>query len=882
MAKIHKYIFNRVLAVLAIAFAFGVSLCLAKHDNDYIFLFKDGKCVKYMHAYNVDSITFAPTIFLSNKQIYISEDCEYASLLFHTTPGRELSQSDVNWTSSDKSVATVKEGRVYPKGVGQCVITCSYGKQSATCTVDVIPSEEHEYVDLGLPSGTLWATSNLTTYSKYKSLLYFKYGELYGKTPGTIYVDSVITDNGFLQSGFDAASVYWGKDWRIPTYKEFEELLMFTKKSKDSIIGPNGNFIILKKPDSFLDKVDYWISDGVFDPTSFYPRGFETDYFNMPWERAINNSFEIRHLLSDESYIRPVRNRKIDKTTVRVAYDELNLYDTDAPVDLHFNSSPFYAIPDSSVVWRSTDEKVATVKSGVVTPYAEGECEIIGEVDGFSVSTKVSVSSYKPTDSDNGYSYVDLGLPSGNKWATCDLGSTIVEKIGDTYPWGDLEPDSDYEDQKRPHKFNDLIECDQKKNKSGNITDIRERWKCFIEADVLDSNLVLTPNNDAATVIIGSHWKIPTSKDYQELFDNTTPCITSLRGVRGVVFKSTSNGNAIFIPGGWHLLSDASIKEKDRVMGTCICSSGGPGAYMCEPTASLSVTSVCAIRPIYVDNEIERPKVDSVYLKTTVLELSQTDKPTSLGFSCSNGDDVPASEAIWESSDTTVATVKDGIVYPAQYINPIPVSECTITCQYKTFTLTAKVTLTRNKIDLSQPVDMGLPSGVMWAPSNIEASSVEDLGTEYVWGDLDFDASSNSKVQWEDKKFDELYELGVLDSLKNLTPKYDIVVSVLGGNWRMPTIDDALELCNNCIKTKATINGAYGILYTSKINNNAIFIPTGGSDYYNSIWTSSFVDSDSYRRNAKTFVNEGPGDCLRMEPYMHVFEPIRPVYVQKK
>jgi hypothetical protein len=301
---------------------------------------------------------------------------------------------------------------------------------------------------------------------------------------------------------------------------------------------------------------------------------------------------------------------------------------------------------------------------------------------------------------------------------------------------------------------------------------------------------------------------------------------------------------------------------------------------MCEPTASLSATSVCAIRPIYVDNEIERPKVDSVYLKTTVLELSQTDKPTSLGFSCSNGDDVPASEAIWESSDTMVATVKDGIVYPAQYINPIPVSECTITCQYKTFTLTAKVTLTRNKIDLSQPVDMGLPSGVMWAPSNIEASSVEDLGTEYVWGDLDFDASSNSKVQWEDKKFDELYELGVLDSLKNLTPKYDIVVSVLGGNWRMPTIDDALELCNNCIKTKATINGAYGILYTSKINNNAIFIPTGGSDYYNSIWTSSYVDSYSYR-NAKSFVNEASG-CSRMEPFMHTLEPIRPVYVKKK
>lgn len=876
MEKIHKYIFNRVIAVVAIFFAFGISLSLAQ--KDYIFLFKDGKCVKYLDSYNVDSITFAPTIYLSNEKVYISEDCEYASLLFYCTPSMELSQSDVYWSSSDKSVATVRDGHVYPKGVGQCVITCNYGKQSASCTVEVLPSEEHEYVDLGLPSGTLWASSNL----KYIFSTLFNYGELYGKTPGKIHVDSVITDKGFLRTGFDAASVYWGKDWRTPTYKEFEELLMYTKKTGDTIRGRNGNFIILEKSDAFLRWFDYWISDGVYlQYSGFVPGGFNVGYFSQPLETAIELSFRDQQVASDEAYIRPVRNRKVDEISVRVAYDELEMYDTDAPVDLHFNSSPFYAIPDSTVVWRTTDKKVATVKSGVVTPYAEGECEIIGEVDGFSVSTKVRVSSYKSTGSDNGYSYVDLGLPSGNKWATCDLGSTIVEKNGDTYPWGDLVPDSYLENEKRPHKFKNLIECDQHKNNSGNITDIRERWKCFIEAGVLDSNLALTPNNDAATVVMGSHWKIPTSKDYQELLDNTTPRITSLRGVRGVVFKSTSNGNAIFIPGGWHLLSDASIKEKDRVMGTGIRSSGGTGEYMCEPTASLSATSVCAIRPIYVDNEIERPKVDSVYLKTTVLELSQTDKPTSLGFSCSNGDDVPASEAIWKSSDTMVATVKDGIVYPAQYINPIPVSECTITCQYKTFTLTAKVTLNRNKIDLSQPVDMGLPSGVMWAPSNIEASSVEDLGTEYVWGDLDFDASSNSKVQWEGKKFNELYELGVLDSLKNLTPKYDIVVSVLGGNWRMPTIDDALELCNNCIRTKATINGAYGILYTSKINNNAIFIPTGGSDYCNSIWTSSYVDSYSYR-NAKTFVNEEPGDCVRIETYMHVFEPIRPVYVQKK
>ena len=397
MEKIHKYIFNRVIAVVAIFFAFGISLSLAQ--KDYIFLFKDGKCVKYLDSYNVDSITFAPTIYLSNEKVYISEDCEYASLLFYCTPSMELSQSDVYWSSSDKSVATVRDGHVYPKGVGQCVITCNYGKQSASCTVEVLPSEEHEYVDLGLPSGTLWASSNL----KYIFSTLFNYGELYGKTPGKIHVDSVITDKGFLRTGFDAASVYWGKDWRTPTYKEFEELLMYTKKTGDTIRGRNGNFIILEKSDAFLRWFDYWISDGVYlQYSGFVPGGFNVGYFSQPLETAIELSFRDQQVASDEAYIRPVRNRKVDEISVRVAYDELEMYDTDAPVDLHFNSSPFYAIPDSTVVWRTTDKKVATVKSGVVTPYAEGECEIIGEVDGFSVSTKVHVSSYKSSGGDNG------------------------------------------------------------------------------------------------------------------------------------------------------------------------------------------------------------------------------------------------------------------------------------------------------------------------------------------------------------------------------------------------------------------------------------------------------------------------------------------------
>lgn len=123
--------------------------------------------------------------------------------------------------------------------------------------------KEHEYVDLGLPSGTLWATHNLdlnqdnletSAVEKYGS--YVNYGDPTGRkeiakdsliTPESLYPDSI------FGTQYDIAFVQWGKDWRLPTREEAYELrskctFEFTEVNGVNCakaIGPNGNYIIL-------------------------------------------------------------------------------------------------------------------------------------------------------------------------------------------------------------------------------------------------------------------------------------------------------------------------------------------------------------------------------------------------------------------------------------------------------------------------------------------------------------------------------------------------------------------------------------------------------------------------------------------------------------
>ena len=138
----------------------------------------------------------------------------------------------------------------------------------------------------------------------------------------------------------------------------------------------------------------------------------------------------------------------------------------------------------------------------------------------------------------NGYDYVDLGLPSGTKWATCNVGASKPSDAGLYFQWGDTVgyTAAQVGTGEGKKKFaNDW--SDYKWGKSPNFT------KYTTPGATLDLE------DDAAHVNMGGGWHMPTPTQISELLDNTTNTWTTQDGVNGRLFTSKKDGTkSIFIP----------------------------------------------------------------------------------------------------------------------------------------------------------------------------------------------------------------------------------------------------------------------------------------------------------------------------------------------
>ena len=126
----------------------------------------------------------------------------------------------------------------------------------------------------------------------------------------------------------------------------------------------------------------------------------------------------------------------------------------------------------------------------------------------------------------NGYEYVNLGLPSGLKWATCNVGATSPEQTGLYFAWGET---TGYTGEQVPG--------------------VRAFDKASYTGFGISANLTL--EQDAAHVNMGGNWRMPTEAECQELFDNCNVAWTDNyngTGVAGKVFTSKVNGNSVFLP----------------------------------------------------------------------------------------------------------------------------------------------------------------------------------------------------------------------------------------------------------------------------------------------------------------------------------------------
>ena len=140
------------------------------------------------------------------------------------------------------------------------------------------------------------------------------------------------------------------------------------------------------------------------------------------------------------------------------------------------------------------------------------------------------------TGKENGHDWVDLGLPSGLKWATCNVGATKPEDYGNYYAWGEIATKTTYDwsTYKYANGSDDALTkyCNNSSYGNNGFTD---------ELTTLEAG------DDAATQNWGGNWRIPTIDEWQELIDKCTWTWTTLNGINGYEVKAT-NGNSIFLP----------------------------------------------------------------------------------------------------------------------------------------------------------------------------------------------------------------------------------------------------------------------------------------------------------------------------------------------
>ena len=138
----------------------------------------------------------------------------------------------------------------------------------------------------------------------------------------------------------------------------------------------------------------------------------------------------------------------------------------------------------------------------------------------------------------NGYDYVDLGLPNGTLWATCNVGASKPSEAGLYFQWGDTQGYT--ADQVGTGEGQKKFASDESDYKFG-------VYPNYTKYTVTGATLEL--EDDAAHANMGGDWHIPTPDQIRELLNNTTNTWTTQDGVNGRLFTSKKDGSkSIFIP----------------------------------------------------------------------------------------------------------------------------------------------------------------------------------------------------------------------------------------------------------------------------------------------------------------------------------------------
>ena len=460
--------------------------------------------------------------------------------------------------------------------------------------------------------------------------------------------------------------------------------------------------------------------------------------------------------------------------------------------------------------------------------------------------------------------YVDLGF-DGIMFATKNLGAKKPEDSGYFFAWGETEPKDDYSWD--TYKWTKEI-IDPYRDVSFSKYFKKSNGKFDFE--------YLQPEDDAATVMLGEGWRMPTSDEVNLLQDSFSRDVLACRvrallrnGVYGYELIGL-NGNSIFIP------STGVMRDKELTYwdyDTKLWCSDVQGMQMryfevtvLEADLSLNGENRCCGLPIRPVKE-KKAESDTIFLKYNVLERNieeARERLTTTSAADYSDDNYQALDKAYQHAVhiRTFAKENDGQI-ANKYVGVIN----KVNKQLQDSINFASHNLRLALVDLQpqpQPsdiraVDLGL--SVRWASANLGARTEYENGYFIAWGELtpkeaghyDWESYLLCKEVYEDNrdysKFSKYVtdsKWGEVDGKTRLDLEDDAAHAFMGGNWRMPTTEECQELIDNCTFENVGMYGRTLMKATGPNGNYILFPHTGTTKVTNAIycWTSdlSVVD----------------------------------------
>ena len=340
-------------------------------------------------------------------------------------------------------------------------------------------TDGHKWVDLGLPSGTKWATCNLGTDEVDQYGNHYRWGATETVYKSDVYAKSDVQKDISGDDDYDAATASWGPCWYIPSAADFVELIENCTWEWTNIGRSKG----LKVTSKFNGKYIFLPAAGQCKYSSS-ELGFPDD---------VNKQLNYWTSTNMEGW------QNVDYAYCFTAFNE----------DAYISSKIRYQYGYS--IRPVTHPMTQIAAKPTYTP--------ISDSDGI-VPTKAggSIDNVHASGNIDGHEWVDLGLPSGVKWASCNLGASSPDGMGDTFEWAEVTP---------------------VKDKSSKKNAVRGKWM---------SGIAGSTTYDAAAAIWGGQWRMPTKTNFKELVENCTLEIVSFGSAKGCKVTSKINGNYIFLP----------------------------------------------------------------------------------------------------------------------------------------------------------------------------------------------------------------------------------------------------------------------------------------------------------------------------------------------